>query len=108
MSCDGARIAQLLSNLVANAITHGFDDTPVQVTAIISNNVFEMKVCNAGNQIPPERIQKLFEPFTRESDRPSQNGLGLGLYIASQIAKAHKAELSATSSKEQTCFCFRL
>lgn len=106
--CDGPRIAQLLSNLVANAITHGYSDTPVQVFAIQKENIFEMKVCNKGPQIPADMVEKLFEPFTRESHRPSQNGLGLGLYIAAQIAKAHKADLTATSSSIETCFIFQL
>jgi phosphoserine phosphatase RsbU/P len=106
--CDGPRIAQLLSNLVANAITHGFPDTPVQVTAVNTEDLFEMTVCNEGHPIPADLLEKLFEPFTRESQSPSKNGLGLGLYIAAQIAKAHKAELTATSSTEQTCFVFRL
>jgi sigma-B regulation protein RsbU (phosphoserine phosphatase) len=106
--CDGPRVAQLLSNLVANAITHGYPDTPVQVSAIKSENLFEMSVCNQGPQIPGNLLEKLFEPFTRESHSPSKNGLGLGLYIAAQIAKAHKAELTVTSSATETCFIFRL
>jgi phosphoserine phosphatase RsbU/P len=106
--CDGPRVAQLLSNLVANAITHGYPDTPVTISAINKENVFELMVCNKGKQISPALLDKIFEPFTRESHSPSKNGLGLGLYIASQIAKAHKGELSATSSVEDTCFIFRL
>lgn len=106
--CDGPRVAQLLSNLVANAIMHGYPDTPVHVSASRSDSMFEMMVCNKGDQIPANMLEKLFEPFTRESHRPSQNGLGLGLYIASQIARAHKGEITATSSKEETCFLFRI
>jgi sigma-B regulation protein RsbU (phosphoserine phosphatase) len=106
--CDGPRIAQLLSNLVANAITYGYADTPVQISAVKRDNLFEMTVCNKGDQISANLLDKLFEPFTRESHSPSQNGLGLGLYIAAQIAKAHKAELTVTSSAAETCFVFRL
>lgn len=106
--CDGPRVAQLLSNLVANAITHGHPDTPVRITATRSENIFEMIVCNEGRQISANLLERIFEPFTRESQSPSQNGLGLGLYIAAQIAKAHKADLTAASSSTETCFTFRL
>lgn len=108
ITCDGPRIAQLLSNLVANALVHGFSNTPVRINAVMNDSVLEISVCNKGHRIPPDLIHKLFEPFTREEQRPSQNGLGLGLYIASQIAKAHKAELDVSSDDEQTCFTLRM
>jgi sigma-B regulation protein RsbU (phosphoserine phosphatase) len=50
----------------------------------------------------------LFLPFTREDVRPSQQGLGLGLYIASEIAKAHDGTLSVTSSSAETRFTLRI
>lgn len=106
--CDPARIAQLLSNLVANAITHGSSGAPITVKAAHRNGVFELVVCNSGNPIAPDHIARLFEPFTRENSRPSQNGLGLGLYIASQITRAHNGQLSATSTEIETCFTFRM
>lgn len=106
--CDGHRIAQLLSNLVSNAITHGDSSAPVMVSAIRNTGVFELTVVNRGQQIPDELLTKLFEPFTRESRRPSQNGLGLGLYIAYQIAKAHKGELVVDSSENETRFTMRI
>jgi signal transduction histidine kinase len=52
-------------------------------------------------------MENLFEPYTR-GDRPSQQGLGLGLYIASQIAKAHGGTLRATSTSEETRFVFEM
>lgn len=106
--CDPARIAQLLSNLVANAITHGSSGAPITVKAIHRESIFELVVCNSGNPIPPDHIERLFEPFTRQNSRPSQNGLGLGLYIASQITRAHNGKLSATSTEKETCFTFRM
>ncbi|MEO5563573.1 MAG: HAMP domain-containing sensor histidine kinase [Chitinophagaceae bacterium] len=108
VNCDAGRIAQLLSNLLANAITHGLSDTPVYVRAFTGNNTFEISVSNSGVVISPEAIKKIFEPFTRETSRPSHRGLGLGLYIASEIARAHKAQLICTSSPEETRFTFRM
>lgn len=106
--CDVARLSQLLSNLLANAITHGSADGPIVVRTTIAPEGFEMSVANAGRPIPPEALERLFDPFTREEVRPSQNGLGLGLYISSEIARAHGGTLSATSSPVQTRFTFRM
>ncbi|MBP2160462.1 MULTISPECIES: PAS domain-containing sensor histidine kinase [Asticcacaulis] len=108
VNCDVARISQLLSNLIANAVTHGATDAPVVVSADIADGAFALAVSNGGQPIPPELVEVLFQPFTREKARPSQNGLGLGLYIAAEIAKAHDGTLEVTSSPEETRFTFRM
>ena len=107
VECDPDRIAQLFSNLLANAITHGAQDKAVHVRAFLKDEVFELSVSNSGNPIPEDHIQKLFEPFTREDIRKSQQGLGLGLYIASEISRAHGGELIVSSTHEETRFTFR-
>lgn len=61
-----------------------------------------------GTPIPPETRERLFKPYTRASDRPGQQGLGLGLYIASQIAHAHGGTLEVESSPDETRFTFRM
>ena len=108
INCDAARISQILSNLLANALTHGSPDCPIKITAFIENNTFEISVSNSGKQIPPASLEQLFQPFTREDAHASQNGLGLGLYISSEIANAHNGELSATSTATETRFTFRM
>jgi phosphoserine phosphatase RsbU/P len=108
VSCDPDRVAQLFSNLLANAITHGAQDKPVSVKAFYKEGVFELSVSNSGEPIPEEHLEKLFEPFTRETTRPSQQGLGLGLYIASEISRAHGGTLTAKSTIEETRFSFRI
>ncbi|MBB5622842.1 sigma-B regulation protein RsbU (phosphoserine phosphatase) [Pedobacter cryoconitis] len=108
INCDADRISQLLSNLVANALTHGSPHEPVKVIAKIELDYFELTVSNGGKPIPQDAIETLFEPFTREANTPSQQGLGLGLYIASQIALAHGGNLTATSNTTETCFTFRM
>lgn len=102
--CDAARISQLLSNLLANALAHGAKDSPVIVRATSGTDRFEVSVSNGGTPIPPAALERLFEPFTREDAHASQNGLGLGLYIAAEIACAHKGKLSATSTQAETRF----
>jgi sigma-B regulation protein RsbU (phosphoserine phosphatase) len=106
--CDSYRVAQVFSNLLANAITHGAPDKPINVTTDCRDGMFEMSVTNEGSPIPVEIQQSIFEPFTRESTRPSQNGLGLGLYIASQIAQAHGGQLTCTSDEKETRFTLTL
>ena len=106
--CDGSRISQLLSNLLANALTHGAPDSSITVRAFSSNGDFEMWVSNGGVPLPPESLKRLFQPFTREDAHSSQNGLGLGLYISSEIARAHGGELKAASSETETRFTFRM
>jgi phosphoserine phosphatase RsbU/P len=106
VDCDRTRIGQLASNLVGNALTHGSSNLPVRVRAETGEGVFRLSVANGGEPIPEAAIQKLFEPFFRGKVRASRQGLGLGLHIASQIAKAHEGVLSVTSTPQETKFTF--
>lgn len=106
--CDSNRIAQLFSNLLANALTHGLPDTSVYIFASHINKTLELSVVNYGKPIPESLHRLLFAPFTREGDRPSKNGLGLGLYISAEIARAHNATLTFTSNTSETRFTFHM
>jgi signal transduction histidine kinase len=106
--CDGQRIAQLFSNLLGNAIVHGSADQPVDVTASTDNGIFELSVANSGDPIPVEVMKQLFQPFYRGAIRPAMQGLGLGLFIASEIAHAHGGTLTVASSDIETRFTFRM
>lgn len=108
VACDSRRIAQLLSNLLANALVHGAADGPVETCARTANGEFELSVANTGAPIPADTVQRLFQPFSRASARPNQQGLGLGLYIASEIARAHGGSLDVTSDARETRFTFRM
>lgn len=106
--CDPARIEQMFSNLVSNAMKHGAPHAPVRIAAHAAANELEIAVANSGLQIPPETLRQIFRPFTRGLAQPHEKGLGLGLYIASEIAKAHGGTLTATSSPTETRFIFRM
>ncbi len=108
VNCDGARVAQMFSNLLANALTHGDPRGPVWVRARSDEGAFELSVSNLGAPIPPETIERLFQPYTRAYDRPGRQGLGLGLYIASQIAQAHEGTLAVESTPDETRFTFHM
>ena len=83
--CDLGRLQQVASNLLANAITHGQNGTPVKFTAHADEEHLILEVWNAGEPIPEDRIGKIFQPFWRPSVSTGRNGLGLGLYICSQM-----------------------
>lgn len=102
--CDPARLDQLLSNLVANAVTHGSRDKPILIKTEAVNGSFVLSVTNSGKPIPQEILLNLFMPFERAHESPSLQGLGLGLYIADQIAKAHSGEIGVISNEESTVF----
>jgi signal transduction histidine kinase len=106
--CDRARIAQLLSNLLANALVHGRPDTPIRAGARVVNGTLELFVANGGDPIPPETQARLFSPFARGEVAENQSGLGLGLYIASEIARAHRGTIVVSSSNVETRFTLRI
>lgn len=108
VNCDSHRIAQLLSNLLANALTHGDANSPVHIHAGHNGGNLELSVCNNGNPIPADLQENLFAPFTRQDSRPGRQGLGLGLYVCWEIARAHNATLRLTSSAKETCFTFHM
>lgn len=106
--CDRARLAQLVSNLLANAATHGSIDQPIRLHAVTERDKFVLFVANGGEPIPEEVRSRLFQPFFRGDGRPSQNGLGLGLFIASEVAKAHGGSLEVDSKASETRFTFTM
>lgn len=105
-SCDPDRISQMLSNLVGNSVAHGAPDKPITVSGNNKNGVITLQVENGGAPIPATALPRLFEPFSRTDGQGAQTGLGLGLYIAKQIADGHGGNLSVHSDAESTIFTF--
>lgn len=108
LNVDVTRIGQLASNLLGNAITHGDPQAPIRMGSKIRDGSFELWVANSGPPIPEKAKERLFQPFFRGEVRASQQGLGLGLYICSEIAAAHSGELTVNSTDEETRFVLRL
>ena len=104
--CDSNRLAQLFGNLLGNALTHGKKDEPILVKASNSSGSFELSITNYGKKIADAAMERLFQPFSRGEVKPGQQGLGLGLFISSEIAKAHNGSLTVQSTNEETCFTF--
>jgi len=108
VDCDPVRLGQLFSNLLGNAIMHGDQDFPISAILEIKEDALEFRTVNAGEPIADDTMKRLFAPFSRGEVRPSLQGLGLGLYIASQIAEAHDGTLTASSVNRETVFTFRM
>ncbi len=108
VDCDRRRIAQMISNLLGNALTHGDPSDPVRLEAATRDGWLHISLANSGTPIPPALMDTIFEPFARGKHRPSQEGLGLGLYISHQIAVAHGGTLEVVSTGVETRFTFRM
>jgi sigma-B regulation protein RsbU (phosphoserine phosphatase) len=106
--CDGGRVAQLVSNLLGNALAHGAPDRPVKVVAAPGGKEVVITVANEGKPIPDHVKNHLFEPFFRATSSAEKQGLGLGLFICSEIARSHGGRLEVHSDTKQTAFLFRM
>jgi len=106
--CDATRMAQLLSNLLKNAIVHGNHSEPVSVHVSTASGIFAMAVTNSGPAIAPEIQAELFKPFKQGAKPGTKKGLGLGLYIASEIARSHGGTLDVISCDSKTTFTYRV
>lgn len=104
VACDVPRVMQLLSNLVGNALAHGDCAKPVTVEARTNDSILTIEVVNGGEPIAPDRIATIFQPFKHRSDKDAHEGLGLGLYIAGEIAAAHGGNIEVSSTTKQTSF----
>jgi len=107
---DPDRLSQALVNLGTNALKYGAPEAPVRIRVSSADELVCLSVHNEGNPIPAELLPRIFEPFQRSASADERTGgLGLGLYIVQQIAKAHGGSVSVRSSAEQgTEFTIRL
>jgi signal transduction histidine kinase len=108
LACDAARLAQLLSNLLKNALVHGSPAHPVRVDIGVRDGHLRVQVSNRGPALPPAVLERLFQPYWRAAGRSGADGLGLGLYIVSEIARSHGGTVQVDSDEEATSFIFTL
>jgi phosphoserine phosphatase RsbU/P len=108
---DRDRLYQLLTNLVRNAVAHGEPRTAIELRIDGGANDVLVEVTNRGRPIPPEMLPLIFEAFRRgrTAVRSRSQGLGLGLFIAQQIARSHGGSITVTSTEtDGTTFRVRL
>ena len=99
---DSARVAQVVSNLIGNAVQHGQD--PIVVVADGAGDTVVVSVSNAGAPIAEGKRVSLFEPF-RKGD--ASKGIGLGLFIAREIVRSHGGTIEVASTERATTFTTR-
>ena len=110
---DCPRISQVLTNLIVNALEHGSDRTAVKIQVQGDDKEVRVAIHNLGAAIAEDQMDGLFNAMKRhdvspKADGPSAN-LGLGLYIADQIVRAHKGRIDVESSEQLgTTFTVRL
>ena len=98
---DAMRLAQVLTNLVANAMAYGDPASPVTVTSSVDDTSFALAVHNQGAPIPRELQESLFRPMTRGAHAVDRTrSVGLGLFIVREIARAHGGDATVVSTAE--------
>lgn len=102
---DVARIGQVFSNLIGNALQYSFDGTPIHII-VDGTDKNEVKILfkNEGVPIPADKMARIFDALTRATsdgeERVGSTNLGLGLYITKEIVNSHHGKITVTSSKE--------
>jgi signal transduction histidine kinase len=108
---DPDRLAQVVSNLASNAVHYGKLDSPIVVAISATAETATITVTNAVRDQPIDaaRLRDLFDPYQRGKDaRHNAGGLGLGLYIVSEIVRAHHGTIAAESTPDGTVFRVQL
>ena len=110
-SWDGARLRQVLRNLLSNAIAYGAAGQPVTLAAYGQESEVCLEVRNTGLTIDAKSAQRIFEPLQRDTahgSRANRKGLGLGLFIVREITQAHGGRVELHSADSQTRFTVHL
>ncbi len=107
---DPDKLARVFDNILRNAITYCYPDTLIEIKAKDTDDYIEIVFINRGKQIPPEKLDRLFEKFYRVDNARSSStgGAGLGLAIAKEIVELHSGTICAESNEEQTKFIVSL
>lgn len=106
---DAARLSQVFSNLLSNAISYGSKRAPIEIDAEGHPDVVVVHVRNEGHPIPRDRMARLFDPMKPDpgSSRDSEH-LGLGLYIVERVVSAHHGTVGVRSDQSGTTFTVSL
>lgn len=110
ISADADKLARVFDNLFRNAVNYSFEGTDIVCLAYKKDGVAYVSVKNSGAQIPPEKLQYIFDKFYRldNSRQSSTGGAGLGLAIAKQIIEAHNGTIEVSCISGVTEFRIKL
>ena len=108
---DGARLRQMISNLLGNAVQHGFATTPITLNILSDGPNVSLAFHNQGPAIPEEALGVIFDPMKRHQPTEASSppgSFGLGLFIAHQVASAHGGSVAVVSALDETVFTIHL
>jgi len=111
VNADRNRVEQVISNLLTNAIKYSPSHKQISISIERrDNSLVKISVKDQGIGIPADKIENVFDRFYRvENNSPHLSGLGLGLYISSEIIKRHGREIGVESTPEKgSVFWFTL
>lgn len=96
---DTFRIEQVLINLLTNAAKYSPENTSIIIEYVITDGYLKFSVTDSGVGIPKDKFHLLFDKFQRVRATSTVNGFGLGLYICSEIVKAHEGKIGVESEE---------
>ncbi len=108
---DDRRLRQLISNLLGNAVQHGSTVTPITLAVTSTQSGVLLEFRNSGPSIPEELLGVIFDPMRRRLNSGTAahvGSVGLGLYIAREVAEAHCGSISVVSAGDETVFTVKL
>jgi signal transduction histidine kinase len=116
ISGDPHRLTQVIDNLVSNAVKYCNDDDPIRIAVEVQGEVVRILISNGGMTIPSDKLDSLFEAYSRlpehsngNGSHPPKKGTGLGLFIAKQIVELHGGRIIVRSEDgEGTTFTVEL
>lgn len=104
--CDRDKLLRVFDNLIRNAVSYSYPDSPVKLSAKLREGRAEIRIENRGKTLSPEKLERIFERFFRaDPSRASETGgAGLGLAIAKEIVELHSGSITAQSFEETVVF----
>ena len=101
---------RVFDNLLRNAVNYSFENSGIDVSAVLRDGHVAITFVNSGNTIPPEKLSRIFEQFYRldTARTTASGGAGLGLAIAKEIVERHGGTITAASGQERIAFTVTL
>lgn len=105
---DAVLMERVLCNLLENAAKYSLPHATITLAAVAEGDEFLVSVCNEGAGFPPERLDRIFDPFVRGGFEPAVPGTGIGLAVCRAILVAHGGTVAAANRSGQACVRFSL